>query len=406
MGFLKKFLNFFKEKNNSTFNYNLGEKNNFLYRSSFGEINYLNGDNLYIKNPVVFRAINLLCSNISSIPLISIKKDLKQNTETKINDFHPLNKIIENPNNTIHCHEFLEKIVYNLVVFGNVFLLKIKYNNEPRELYILDQSKVSILSNNGYVYGYKFFDSNGEKEYIIDEISGDCDIFHLKNTILNNSFYGSPSLEPIYEYINYHNNIIHWNNMLIQNGARPSGAFFVKDDKNFNNFLSEKQMNELKIAIDDLLYNNKNFGQPMIVNAPLEWKELSIRPKDIDFLIADQIIIKHISNALGIPKQLLGETNDSVSYNNFLEAKKMLYELTIIPILRKILCNIYNNWLCRDFNNSKYKFYVTFNEDEIPILSYKKNDKLESLRNNNFMTINEKRKEIGLESIEGGDTII
>lgn len=389
--------------------------NFFLNYDSDSFFNNDSASENYVNNPIVFRAVNLLCLSSSSVELKAIECDLKNGKEYELSENNPLSKLLKTPNFFTHCSEFIEKIVYNFIVYGNVFFLKINYQGLPREIHILNQSQVQILTNslNGKVYGYRLENFNNKdlsKEYLIDQISGDCDILHFKNLLgWKNNLYGVSSIEPIVKHIQYHNNMISWNSSMLKNGARPSGAFFVKDDKSGNfQYLSSQQIEEIQNQIQR--YSSPvNAGKPMIIQGPLEWKDFSIKPKDMDFINSDKILIKHIANALGVPTQLLGES-DSASYNNFLEAKKMLFELSVLPLLNKIICSVYNHWICRPFNkkNSRISktYFIKINEESISALSDKKTDKLKSLNDCNFITINEKRKQMGLDPIEGGDKLL
>jgi HK97 family phage portal protein len=420
MNFFKNIANLFSKKSNfdkeeikkydSTSEYtNMALSQYFSSEYDDDIFDPININNIYNKNPIVFRCVNLICSSVSSISLKVFEHDLKSNEHHSLNHNHQIVKFLENPNFSLHCSEFIEKIVYNLLIYGNVFLLRINYKNVPREIHILENSDVSILTDQktGIIYGFKLngiSNGNSQKEYLINPISGDCDIFHLKNSFSSSgNYYGASSLEPIFQHIKYHNDMISWNSSMIKNGAKPSGAFFLKSDKNGNySYLSEKQKLEIREQINK--YSSpKNAGRPMIIQGPLEWKEFSIRPKDMDFFNADKLLIRHISNALGVPIQLLGDSDST--YNNFLEAKKMLYELTVLPILKKIICNVFNNWICKSFNSKFSRFFVDFNEDDIPVLAYRKAEKLKALKESDFLTINEKRKEMGFDPIEGCDKI-
>ena len=299
--------------------------------------------------------------------------------------------------------DFIEMIIYQLMINGNAFLLKIHdIENKICEIYNLNPDNIEFLFDKGgnTIIGYRYHKENGRfKDYKIDRITNECDILHLKNFNPNDNLYGLSPFTAAIGAIEQHNAAMEWNKSLLKNGARPSGALIVKNDK--NSFLTDAQRNELKKEIDYLFSGTENTGRPILLEGGIEWKDLGISPKELDFVNSDQIAVRHIANAFGVPIQMLNNSESS-SYNNYLEGKKSLYENTILPLLNKIISNVYNHWVCNCFGS---EYFVTYNEDDIPALSYKKEQILNNLKNSDFLTINEKRAIFGFDPIAGGDKL-
>jgi HK97 family phage portal protein len=224
---------------------------------------------------------------------------------------------------------------------------------------------------------------------------------HIKNFHPINNIYGLSPFEAAADVIDQHNSAIQWNKNLMKNSARPSGALVVNPTKNDSGMLTPDQRDALRDEINCAFASSLNSGRPMILEGGLEWKELSISPKDLDFANADKIAVRQIANAFGVPIQLLNEIDGS-SYNNYLEGKRALYENTVLPLLNKIVSSVFNNWLCPTFGKN---LQVVYKEEEIPALSYKYEQQLKNLHESNFLTINEKRRSLGLDPIDGGDKL-
>ena len=47
-------------------------------------------------------------------------------------------------------------------------------------------------------------------------------------------------------------------------------------------------------------------GRPMLLEGGLDWKPLSLSPKDMDFIAAKHAAARDIALALGVPPMLLG----------------------------------------------------------------------------------------------------
>jgi HK97 family phage portal protein len=146
-------------------------------------------------------------------------------------------------------------------------------------------------------------------------------------------------LEAAGRLINLHDRATQWNQTLLKNGARPSGALIVGG----NNYLSQEQFDRLRQELNEKYYGSNNAGKPMLLEGGLEWKEMSISPKDMDFVESKNSAAREIALAFGVPPQLLGINGDN-TYSNMQEARLALWEETLIPLLDKIADSL-SNWL-------------------------------------------------------------
>ena len=184
--------------------------------------------------------------------------------------------------------------------------------------------------------------------------------------------------------------------ILLQNGARPSGAIIFKpqDDAGFAVNLTESQRQQLLTDMNNRFAGSKNAGRPMLLEGDFDWKEMGLSPKDMDFANLKHMSATDIALCFGVPSQLVG-VPDSQTYSNVAEARLALYEETIIPHLRKVASDL-NEWLVPMFDE---RLTLEFDIDSIPALSERVKRTYENVTSavrEGIMTRNEARQQLKL----------
>ncbi|WP_458694298.1 phage portal protein [Wolbachia endosymbiont (group A) of Andrena hattorfiana] len=136
-----------------------------------------------------------------------------------------------------------------------------------------------------------------------------------------NDWYGLSPIEAAAYSIDQYNQAGAWNQAMLQNGARPSGAIVVKSAKDGSGgSLSQEQYQRLKEQINDHYSGSVNAGRPILLEGGLEWKEMSLSPRDMDFIESKHSSARDIALAFGVPPQLLGIPGDN-TYSKLVEAR-------------------------------------------------------------------------------------
>ena len=65
--------------------------------------------------------------------------------------------------------------------------------------------------------------------------------------------------------------------------------------------------------------------------AGLDWKAMSLTPKDMDFLEAKHTAAREIALAFGVPPMVLGIPGDN-TYANYQEANRSFFRQTVLPL--------------------------------------------------------------------------
>ncbi len=343
-------------------------------------------DEGYVKNVIAYRSINMIAEAASSVKMKLHFVDEDSRYEIKQ---HPLLKILERPNPCIGGSDFIESIVSYRLISGNVYIQAItNTSNEVKELHILRPDRVQVIAGDncipmGYRYSVKGNNSNEYLDFPVDSITGKSEILHIKNFNPLNDWYGLSPIEAAAYSIDQHNYSASWNQALLQNGARPSGALVVKGD----NSLSEDQFNRLKNQVSEEFSGHANAGRPILLEGGLEWKEMSISPKDMDFMNIKNTSARDIALAFGVPPQLLGIQGDN-TYNNLAEARLALWEQTVIAHLNDI-ADALNNWLVPAFDA---RLKLSFDIDSVSALAPRREALWNKITSASFLSDDEKRK--------------
>ena len=386
---IKKIINHFvkTKKSYNCFNYN-----------DFSLFSHNNQDKVgvscYSKNVIVYRCVNLISESASHVPwLVRIKKGTK---------FIPQQcclylDLLKKPNTSQSGADFISQLIADKLLYGNAYIGINRHKNNRVSLHLLHPENTQVIVENGRKMSYQYNDGRNVSNFKIDYISGHSNILHIKNYNPKNDIYGLSCLEAASLAIKLHDASTEWNNSLLTNGARPSGALIVKDR---DNYLTDEQFNRLKEQLYEKYTGASNSGKPLLLEGGLDWKEMSISPKDMDFIASRNNASREIALAFGVPPNLLGISGDN-TYSNMQEARLALWEETLIPLLDKISDNL-SMWFSYIFGE---EILIDFDRDSISALTEKRQNLWGKISQANFMTINEKRQLVGLKTLEGCDII-
>lgn len=322
----------------------------------------------YIKNVIAYRCIAIVARSAS---FISLKCGLKNNDGIFIEDTnHAVIHLLTRPNIYESYYDIMEKIYSYKLIWGNVFLrITSDHCGMPNKLECLRPDRVIVLSNdNGEIIGYRYKNKKQKEDYFINE-NGFCEIIHIKSFNPMNDFYGLSAMESAKYAIDQHNESAKYTKSLLQNSARPSGALIVNaTEYNNGGRLTDEQFAKLRDQLYTTHTGTQNNGRPLILEGGLDWKEMSISPKDMDFIETKHSAAREIALAFGVPPQLLGIPGDN-TYSNMSEARLSLWEQTIIPLIQdvsKTLERAFGNFLCDS------DLIMEFDRSQIADISMKK----------------------------------
>ena len=348
----------------------------------------------YKRNIIAYRAVSQIARAVASVPW-----RLSEANESDAP--HPVLALLARPNPQMARSEFFEAVVSYLLIGGNSFVEAVEGAEGPRELWPLRPDRVKVIAGRtGLPQGYVYSLGGAERRWEADPVTGQSAVLHVKTFHPLDDWYGLSPVEPAATAIDQRNEADKWNMALLQNGARPSGALVYdpKDSPGAN--LSDEQFARLKEEVAAQYSGARNAGRPMLLDGGLAWQEMSLSPKDMEFLDARHAAARDIALAFGVPPQLLGIPGDN-TFANYREARLAFWEETVIPLL----CHLrdeFNAWLTPQFGGG----VVLDNDlDGVSALALRRERTWTRLQSAEFLTPNEKRRAVGLGAIEGGDVL-
>ena len=149
----------------------------------------------------------------------------------------------------------------------------------------------------------------------------------------------------------------------------------------------------------DQYQGTANAGRPLLLEGGLDWKAMSLSPKDMDFMEAKHSAAREIALAFGVPPMLLAIPGDN-TYSNYQEANRVFWRQTVLPLGSRIGAAL-TQWLAPAFGAG---LTLTADTDRIEALSADRAALWERVTKAPFLTVNEKRAATGYGAVAGGDT--
>jgi len=189
---------------------------------------------------------------------------------------------------------------------------------------------------------------------------------------------------------------------LLMNGAKPTGAMVLKPrNPDAPNTLTEEQYNRTKRQIDECHTGSNNTGRPMLLEGGLEWQQMGMNLRDMDFFNLQMEASKRIIIGLGIPEQMKFST--SATFNNKAEARLEFYENRVIPFTNDILSALTDFLLVNRFGENNLRYVVDM--VNVDALAIKRAVRDKAINENTSLTLDEKRELQNQKKIKGGDVV-
>ncbi len=350
----------------------------------------------YQNNVIVFRCVNLIARNVAMPPWL-----LYDAHDHEI-ERHPLLALINTPNPLQNRGAFTEALVSYLLLAGNAYIEAVGDNGHVKELHLLRPDRVQIIPGEQGLPQAYVYQINNKKRFIpVDQDTGASSLLHLKLFHPLNDWYGMSPIEAAAAAIDQHNAVSSHNLALLQNGGRPSGALMVKSSEGRpGGSLTAIQRTTLKQELSHLYEGVQNAGRLMVLEGDLEWKEMGLTPKDLDFVEGKHLSAREIAQAYGVPSMLVGVPGDA-TFANYKEARFHLWEDTILPILHMVMGEM-DRWLNPYFDDS---LRFSYDADAIPALAMRRETLWARVQNCSFLTVNEKRHAVGYSPLSEGEVI-
>ena len=349
----------------------------------------------FMCNAIVYRAVRLVAENAAACAFLLYEGAAER-------DRHPLLDLLARPNPRQDGAALFEALYAYLLLAGNAYVEAVALEGarglEVRELYALRPDRMRVVPGpDGWAEAYEYT-AAGRSVRFEQNAPPIPPILHLTAFNPLDDHYGLSALEAAAVAVDTHNAAARWNKALLDNAARPSGALVYSGPE--GSVLSEAQFERLKHELEQTYQGAVNAGRPLLLEGGLDWKAMSLSPKDMDFMAAKHAAAREIALAFGVPPMLLGIPGDN-TYANYQEANRVFWRSTVLPLASRTACAL-AQWLAPVFG-SELKLAV--DTDRIDALAGDRAALWQRVTKAPFLTLNEQRGAVGYGPIAGGDRL-
>lgn len=345
----------------------------------------------YETNSVINRCIREIAGSCASC-IIQVKK----NGEYIEN--HPILSLLKRPNPMESGQQFMERIITDYLITGNIFITRYPDTGKPVELWALSPQHMAVISGDkGIPSRYEYDAGRGKRFFPVDQLTGRSQVFHFKSYNPENPLIGLSPLSAASLPGDILNEGFKWNHSLLANGARPSGIL------KFSGTPAQDAIQRLRDYFKSTLQGAANAGTIPMLTDGADWQAMDQSPKDMDYLNTIKEVTKHIASVLGVPLPLVD--NDAASFNNMEQAKEKLWTDTVLPLINRFL-DSFGDWAFSAYAEQGMELCVDM--DKIPALEGLRAKHAQRLRddvNAGILSRNEARLEKDYPELDGGNDI-
>lgn len=393
--------NFFKktEKKSAQGYCNQEIDTRFDYQSRYSEaIRFFVG--AYYEVAPVGIAVDMIAQEVAHLSITA------EDSTGEFNQNAEILKKLRTPNKDQSLRSFIDEIMVNYILTGNVFIDFNKVGSSY-EMLILSQQNITLagMQPNGKATTIIYSGSNDNLLYREYNYNSETNLYqtkqgnillHLKNNNLTTidkqmgvSFLAKGQLE-----ISQYKSLSEYNNGLIKNQCRPSLGFFFEVDN-----MSDSQIEDIKQTMKAISGSTKA-GKPFAITAKARVEKFSESTKDMDFENLKKSTKNIIAQCLKIPLPLLNDT--TMTYSNYSTAQYAFFDNCILPFAQVII-DFFNDRILPLLREDKYKLAI--DKASIGALEERKLATVKSYADAGVFTINEIRAIAGKEAVESGDII-
>lgn len=380
--------------------------------SRWGEVMPSDAFRYYASLSPVGRGANLIAQEFMSIrpQFYDMKADEWVPFSKMDNGMIQLSKIGDAPNPEDTGMQFREKLSINGTVTGNTYIevQAMSATAKPTFQFAINPKDVSPVKDfTGKISHYVVNIDGGQKTYHRTEVgrktkyltaNGAAELQHVARYNPIREHCGLSPLNPVfYEISQYEQSGIH-NLSVLKNGGTLGLVMLLRDD-----ITTADQAREFTELFKEKFSGAASSGEPLVAGGAKDVKDYGQKIKDMDFYQLRSDAREQIFNMLGIPLPLINTS--SMTLDNYKEAKRILYLLTVIPTANSFWSS-YLNMNADRFGIDTSRYSLKVNKSTIPIFEEEEAKLNNELSTNDNLTINEARALLGYEPLaEGGDVI-
>lgn len=338
----------------------------------------------------VYRAISIISQNAAIPPMVVFNSDNEMDWE------HPLSILLKHPNPKYNMNLITRLLASWLNLSGEGYIYKNVINGKTMELWPISPDTIEpyVISPDGLQIGYSEITTQGRKKSGL--VFTNDNMISIMFPDPANPLRGIGPLQVAARAVDTDNEQTEWNKSAMQNRGVIDGLF------SFDKLIDETNFEFIKRKIREHFSGSSNARNPLPIGGGVKYQQIALGPIEMDFLNSRKFNREEIFIIFGVPPQIAGIT-DSMTYNTFAEGSKVLWEMTIIPLLNTIL-EAFNY----SFNNELEEgFYIGFDYSNVKALKRGEGELASTAKTYidmgvPFARVN-KKFELGIEEYDGWD---
>lgn len=248
---------------------------------------------------------------------------LTDGTDKAVDD-HPLLDLLWRPNEYEGQRAWMRRRFSQLLLHGNSYVQAVRPMSSmpPAALFLPMPQRMRVVPGSGGVLvgGYEY-EVRGQKTPLDPRLVLHSKLFHPTD-----DWYGLSPLTVASRGVDVSNMAAEWNMRLLQNDMRPPGVLATELQ------LGDAQYQRLRASVRERYQGYENAGEPLLLEGGLSWQQMSISPKELDWIQGIVHNKREIAAVFNIAPELIGDSENK-TYSNFQEARRSLYTETVLPLM-------------------------------------------------------------------------
>jgi len=360
-------------------------------------------------NSAVVACLNVLATSFAE-PMLKVYKKTDQGKAEVVN--HPLEVLMQRPNEFISGNILSHYIVTSLSAHGDAFLLKVKDGQgNVVQLVPLMPSYVKVRGNERELithYEYHAVQKSNQLNADYIEIPRENMVHVRQGMDPDDHRRGFAPLRSVMRELAGDEAAGQFSVALLHNMAVPGVILSPKDDT-----MGGPSREEAEAIAQSFKskFAGANRGAPMIMTGSMDVDVVSFTPEQMNLKQLRRLPEERVSSVLGVPAILagLGAGLDAATYNNTKELREFFTEQKMIPMWSAVAQEISHQLLHDNFEKENYEYFCAYDLDQVRALASDKKDQVLTMNSGvqgGFVTVGEARRALGLDTDNSHDVYL
>jgi len=298
----------------------------------------------YKMSVYVYRAVRLIVQSASVIPWIVLDKKGEEIVD------HDFTLIMQRPNPFFSGQDMMEFLISHLLLAGNALLQPLVVRHRVREIWTVMPDLVQPIPSaniSEWLKGWRVTLPNQQIDVPPKQF------WHFMQMDPANPYWGTGALAAAARVVDTDNEMQDTQKISMQNRGTPDGVF------TFAVPLNQEQFEEASRQVREKYLGKQKRREPWVVGSGAKWEQMGQTVVEMDYIASRLSNLRAIATAFGLDGWWLGDKSAS-TYNNVAEARRGLYQDTIIPLLEDVkstlnlkVPSIYGGGITVDYDTSR-----------------------------------------------------